>query len=233
MAVQKLGGEIMVLAGAAVRPFLPYLVGVEQAREIFRNSKTDYESEDYLKALEFSATTLTTQIHDFNVEKGWWSNPETGEFIERNIGEMLMLMVSELSEAHEAHVAGVADDKLRHLSGFAVEMADVLIRLFDVAGRHCPVYGAEIVRATRCTDNFPAENRNFMQGVNYVSRAMEHARKGRPFDKEFAELTVWVLRMGAFARVDIPLATLEKFLYNATRPDHKLENRRAAGGKKF
>ncbi len=53
---------------------------------------------------------------------------------ERNVGELLMLCVSELAEAMEGHRKDLPDDKLPHRTMFEVELADCLIRIFDIAG---------------------------------------------------------------------------------------------------
>lgn len=45
-----------------------------------------------------------------------------------------MLIVSELSEALEGHRKNLMDDKLPHRKMFEVELADALIRLWDLAG---------------------------------------------------------------------------------------------------
>jgi NTP pyrophosphatase (non-canonical NTP hydrolase) len=63
----------------------------------------------------------------------WWNDIDTGERIERNVGELLMLIVSELAEAMEGHRKGLMDDKLPDEKMFDVELADVLIRLLDLA----------------------------------------------------------------------------------------------------
>lgn len=55
-------------------------------------------------------------------------------FIQRNVGELLMLIVSELAEAMESHRKDLMDDKLPHRKGLEVELADALIRIFDLAG---------------------------------------------------------------------------------------------------
>lgn len=64
----------------------------------------------------------------------WWRHPETGERLERNKGEMLMLMVSEIAEAMEGERRDLPDDKLPHRRMAEVELADALIRIFDYAG---------------------------------------------------------------------------------------------------
>jgi NTP pyrophosphatase (non-canonical NTP hydrolase) len=66
----------------------------------------------------------------------WWRDPHTGEKIERNKGELLMLIVSEIAEAMEGERKNLMDDKLPHRKMAEVELADALIRIFDYAGEH-------------------------------------------------------------------------------------------------
>ena len=79
---------------------------------------------------------FSSQIHQSNIDAGWWTDLETGEKKDRNVGELLCLIHSEVSEAMEGHRKGLPDDKLPHRSMFEVELADVLIRVFDLAGAH-------------------------------------------------------------------------------------------------
>lgn len=76
--------------------------------------------------------TLAARVHEAN--KNWWVTLDTGEPIERNVGQLLMLVVSELSEAMEGHRKNLPDDKLPHRSMFEVELADAIIRILDIAG---------------------------------------------------------------------------------------------------
>lgn len=71
--------------------------------------------------------------HRTATEAGWYTDPVTGETIERNIGEVIALMHSELSEALEAVRNNAKDDKLPWRDGLEVEFADCLIRIFDTA----------------------------------------------------------------------------------------------------
>lgn len=64
----------------------------------------------------------------------WWMDLETGTRLDRNKGEMFMLMVSEISEAMEGARKNLMDDKLPHRSMEEVELVDCLIRIFDYAG---------------------------------------------------------------------------------------------------
>lgn len=64
----------------------------------------------------------------------WWKDIETGELLDRNVGEMIALMHSELSEALEGYRKSLPDHHLPFRSNFEVELADLLIRVFDLAG---------------------------------------------------------------------------------------------------
>jgi NTP pyrophosphatase (non-canonical NTP hydrolase) len=66
-------------------------------------------------------------VHDIAVSKGWWKD-------DRNNGELLMLMVSELAEALEGLRHGnPASDHIPAFSLVEEELADVVIRIMDVA----------------------------------------------------------------------------------------------------
>lgn len=111
---------------------------------------------------------LCESVHEAN--KKWWVDLESGLPLKRNVAEMLMLVVSELAEAMEGHRKSLKDDKLPWRPMLEVELADALIRIFDI---------------------------------------------------------------GAGLGLDLGGAFVEKMAYNAQREDHKLENRRAEGGKKY
>src|SRR3982751_6058458 len=64
----------------------------------------------------------------------WWQNIQTGEPIERNKGELLCLIHSEISECMEGERKNLMDDKLPLRRMAEVELADALIRIFDYAG---------------------------------------------------------------------------------------------------
>lgn len=81
---------------------------------------------------------LAEFIHHENVAKGFWPVNKT----ERNVGEALMLVVSELSEALEAHRKDLMDSHLPNRKGLEVEVADAIIRLLDMNGFGLDIGGA-------------------------------------------------------------------------------------------
>lgn len=71
--------------------------------------------------------------HKTAADAGWYCDPKTGQAVQRNFGEVVALMHSELSEALEADRKGLNDDKLPHRDGREVEFADCIIRILDTA----------------------------------------------------------------------------------------------------
>ncbi len=67
-----------------------------------------------------SLNELSRLCHRVAVEKGFWDE-------KRNIGEALMLIVTELAEAMEAH-------RVQDEANFREEIADSFIRLLDLCG---------------------------------------------------------------------------------------------------
>lgn len=77
-------------------------------------------------------------IYQANVTAGWWKNLATG--VAHPQGDVtlqlskLALVHSEVSEAVEGVRKGLMDDHLKHRPMAEVELADAIIRSFDLAG---------------------------------------------------------------------------------------------------
>ena len=70
---------------------------------------------------------IAAAVQIISVSKGWWKG-------DRNNGELLMLMVSELAEALEGLRHGnPTSEHIAQFSAVEEELADVVIRIMDVA----------------------------------------------------------------------------------------------------
>lgn len=88
---------------------------------------------------------MSRNIFQNNLEVGWWTIDEMREFADTKgdklskpvatlIASKLALCHSELSEALEGMRKGLKDDHLPHRDMVEVELADTVIRIFDLAG---------------------------------------------------------------------------------------------------
>lgn len=111
---------------------------------------------------------LADRVHEANAK--WWVDINTGLPLQRNVGELLMLSVSELSEAMEGHRKNLPDDKLPHRKMFEVEIADCIIRLLDIAaGMGLDIGGAfeEKMRLNAVREDHTREHRLGVHGKKY------------------------------------------------------------------
>lgn len=91
----------------------------------------------YTKADIVESLNMLADVCYSASERGnWWHDIESGDALERNKLEMLMLIVSEVSEACEGVRKGINDDHLPQYRMEDVEIADALIRCFDYIGGH-------------------------------------------------------------------------------------------------
>ena len=172
---------------------------------------------------------LSEHIHESQVK--WWVDLKTGQPIERNEGECLMLVVTELAEAIEGIRKGLMDDKLPHRKMEEVEMADATIRLLDAsAGFGWVNIGLGKLGNHRARSRIKSE-----RILNIVRRVCMCEEEFTEADKAFhcnTALTMIESYCMDF-NLDLDGALIEKHTFNLTREDHQPEARLAAGGKTF
>ena len=118
---------------------------------------TDYGAQtivDMLNGINIAAHVCNNEA----VTAGWWEMGAKN----RNKGEQLALIHSEISEALEGARKGICDDHLPKRLMEEVELADALIRIFDYAmGHNLDVAGAlvEKLQYNRDRDDHKRENR--------------------------------------------------------------------------
>ncbi|MDR7061991.1 MULTISPECIES: hypothetical protein [unclassified Sphingopyxis] len=201
---------------------------------------------DLIQGLDY----LAAEIHNENRVAGWWTDLATGADLldTRNRGEMLMLGVTELDEAEDARRDGLNDDKLPDRPGYHVELGDCAIRLLDQLGAeqrassdeyaliiaHNEHRSASVARSYREITN-AGPGGNLMWIVGALAKSLDEGYRKDKVRVARYWLTVALFRIIALAAHEgIPLFEIieEKRAYNRNRADHKVENRRADGGKK-
>jgi NTP pyrophosphatase (non-canonical NTP hydrolase) len=110
-------------------------LGSYLTRPLMSETEYDYELtvEEMLsdmKSYQDSIADIAMIIHQLN--KRWWFDKD-GNKLNRNKGELLALIHSEVSECLEGERKGLMDDHLPYRKMAEVELADIFIRLLDYA----------------------------------------------------------------------------------------------------
>ena len=116
---------------------------------------------------------LQQYCNQASYDAGWWVNPKTGVNTKDNpmcFSQKLCLIHSEISEAMEGDRKGLKDDKLPHRDMREVELADAVIRIFDLAGAYGMDLGGAIAEKMQYNANredHKLENRTKEGGKSY------------------------------------------------------------------
>jgi hypothetical protein len=195
---------------------------------------------------------LAAEIHAPNIAAGWWPTPyPTGKDLLGLIIRKSNLIQSEAAEATEAHRKNTMDDHLPDVHGVVAEMADVGIRCLDMIG----FIGATIVDIS--SEDFGGAAELIVATPDIILSgapagfaiealiASIHATAHNAMadlivegDAGTAALTyVGIItiaeRVALLMGADFDDVIAMKRAYNAQRADHKIENRKAAGGKSY
>lgn len=103
--------------------------------------QVEFDEETMMSIAEAGATLMNICYGAAN-QSGWWIDTDTGEdvrkwpkkYFDLWVSAKLMLITTETSEAMEGHRKNLMDDKLPHRPMLETELADTVIRVFDLAG---------------------------------------------------------------------------------------------------
>jgi hypothetical protein len=101
-------------------------------------------------------------VYNYNIRAGWYDKP-------REFGTRIALLHSELSEALEGDRKGLMDSHLPHRRSSEVEIMDMFIRGFDLAGAENYDFAAlaEKFEYNRHRQDHKRENRGSAGGKAY------------------------------------------------------------------
>lgn len=180
-------------------------------------------------------TRLAADIHQANVDAGWWTDLKTGKPLDRNFGEMIALVHSELSECWSGLASSSWDDHIPDFLNWHIEIADACIRVYDMLGGCFPTPLSFIPFKIDMPEGFLDHEDRLVFLHALISHALENFRKSRSNE---CQMYLWRFLDACYEWADEEgfslLDTINaKWAYNRIRADHKIENRIKEDGKKI
>lgn len=181
-----------------------------------------------------SLTDFASEVHRDNFH--WWHHPLTHAKLDRNIGELLMLTVSEIAECMEGERKDLMDDHLPHRKMAEVELADAVIRIADILGSLIAKWHGMTALTVEWKSPTEPTPENKGHALLRISRKIANVLVAHSPRTKVMKLAYALAEIEQYATThgyDLWAAVVEKREYNKHRADHKPAARLAAGGKKW
>jgi NTP pyrophosphatase (non-canonical NTP hydrolase) len=182
-----------------------------------------------MKFFETDFNILKTEIHQTAKEKGWWDNP-------RNVGEILMLVISELAESLEAKRKG-KDSAIEAFDWYCIEnkkdfdkdaferyikdsvadeLADAVIRLLDYAA--FKEVEIDLFKWGQLGDFHPHENfSSSLLAITETVIVINNSTDNVLLEAHVNSFILRAIHLAESESIDLHKHILLKMLYNKTR----------------
>jgi hypothetical protein len=175
---------------------------------------------------------LAKEIHADN--HMWWKDPKTGQPIERDRDQLLILINSELIEAMEGERKSLMDDHIPHRRMAEVEMADTLIRIMDFCGKHAIPLDVTSNRDLKpLPENRAAAIWQIVKILAQVGTLMQNNADLKYVGQSVSRIIKMLYQYCETFGYDLNGAMADKREFNSKRIDHTFAARLAPGGKKW